>query len=69
MSAGKGNDLPVDQAHTVEDVTQVLVALLGVGQTAIGRDLREGGREGRGRELVSMGEGNKALNRRPSGLT
>jgi len=49
VSAGKGNDLLVDESHAVEYVTEVLVPLLGVGQAAIGGDLREGEREG-GRE-------------------
>jgi len=50
VSAGKGNDLLVDETHAIEDVTEVLVPLLGVGQAAIGGDLREGEREG-GREV------------------
>ena len=64
VGAGEGNDLPVDEAHAVEDITEVLVALLSVGQTAIRRDLKEGGMDGRegGTEGdgVSVGEGQRS---------
>lgn len=36
VSTGKSNNLLVVEAHTVEDVTEVVLALRGVGETAIG---------------------------------
>lgn len=36
VGAGKGDDLLVIEAHAVEDVTEVVVGLRGVGKTAVG---------------------------------